>query len=255
MLSGTNRITYKQATMADIDDIIDLMQTWAILEKEKVFVWPKKLCYEPIKKNIGEGKFFIARDSNSNALIAYKRIFYIDNEKELKRITQKEIRCANEEPILVDVGKFDEFGNYEQINSLPFSLLDNDICIYTGSDFTHPLYRNKGINDALMNFAFNQIKNKIAFAIDEKKAKRIVLFFGLVHTNASINLSKQKDRSFTIAHAFRSLCTSFTNKNIFLQLYRYKAYMPVWDMNATEWYHIPDDQSIPKFGCVLTCCL
>jgi hypothetical protein len=128
----------------------------------------------------------------------------------------------------------------------------NAVYIYDGADFTKNLFRGQGINLELTKRAFECIREDAQRLIKESQATRLVLLYGLTYLNDYDDMGEGKSRSPSILKAFRAFAQSLTGTYVQEVLhYRYKAFMPTFDLDSQECKPRPDSEAIPGYGNVL----
>ncbi|OGB84520.1 hypothetical protein A3F66_06825 [candidate division TM6 bacterium RIFCSPHIGHO2_12_FULL_32_22] len=234
---------YRKATLDDLSKLLELIERHAIKDSKKIVILPKRFRRDVLIKNIESGSIFVAEDSDE--IIAYKKLFLIkENQKD--EILKNELRIGRGEKL---------FGG-SITDKLEFVISDEleiapGLSIYTGGDFTRDDKRGLGISTKLTDFALNFVSELVRAEIEHHSSLSLV--YGLTDSNAGEFPGHHLDRSTSILKSFRKFLESVTNSDIAKILhFRYRAFMPCFDSESTELKPLPDDQSIPGVGCVLT---
>ncbi|MFV0340162.1 MAG: hypothetical protein ACK5MA_05975 [Parachlamydiaceae bacterium] len=240
--------TFAKANEKDADGIDMLMSTEGILDYRKIVILPHKFRRGTIESAIKDGRFFVARDQGS--VVGYKKLFVLKNVEEQNDMMANEIRCVN--GILVDAFSFTGAVGRKLSDPPPQLYNKRDLCIYDGADFTKNSHRGQRINPELTQRAFALIREDAKRLIQEKQAKRLVLLYGLTHLNDYDDRGEGTSRTPSILKAFRVFAKSLTGvvpKEVLH--YRYKAFMPTFDLNSQVCKPRLDSESIPGYGNVL----
>lgn len=245
-------ITYHQATEDDTPQLLDIIGKYGIEDRDKIVILPKIFREPAIKNDILKGRLYCAKEGSD--IVAFKKLFIINDFDEFKDILINEIRCGDKKSLL-DASTIEqtnkkpiEISSYQPISSLTDK---NSVYIYFGGDFTIPSHRNKGINSQLIQHAFETIVIDTMKTIVKDNFKHIVLLYGLTKHNAGENGGI--DRTPSIVKAFDKFTKKIGPKCNEEPLYlsRYKAFMPTFDPEGTECKPLPDDQAIAGYGNVL----
>lgn len=245
--------TYGKALLKDAGAIDTLMSTEGIYDNDKIVILPNKFRKGSIESAIKIERFFVAR--NDEAVVGYKKLFVLKDPEEREEMLTNEIRCLKGDPI----DGYSIRGTEETV-SCRERLLDpaaqtytnNDLYIYDGADFTKNVFRGKGINSELTKRAFEHIKEDVKKLINEKRAERIILVYGLTYLNDYDDKGEGKSRTPSILGSFTSFAHTLTG--IYpeeVKHFRYKAFMPTFDLDNQECRPRPDSEAIPGYGNVL----
>lgn len=246
--------SYKQAALNDVEKILSLMNDEAVRDAGKIVIVPKKFREGAIQKAVEEERMFVATDSLER-IVAYKKLYIVPKD-EKKDLLESEIRCLGNDSKLVDEGLYVPLNDYTKrlrlsiINQVVYD--QNDLMIYTGSDFTHPKCRNQGISTQLTAFAFSTLLSKVKDLLQEQDLKRIHLAYGLTASNDSVDGFDGKGRTPGIVKTFGSFLENVGLKDAGLYHCRYKAWMPTFDPESEICVPLPDESSIAGFGNVIT---
>ncbi len=239
--------TYRRAEEHDIPALLALIKEQAIHDSDKIVILPEPFREKSLRDAIKKRRLFVAEFNNT--LVGYKKLFLIEDEQEKDDILRNELRCLDAQPDLA--------GHLSGKQFTPQAITHikdlYDVCIYNGADFTAPSHRKQKINTRLTTVALALIKNDIKRSMQEKKAHRITMVYGLTHQNAGNEPCQYPDRTIGISRRFRKFIDSLgvvANKP-FLHM-RYPAFMPTFDPTATELKPRPDSESVAGFGCVLS---
>jgi hypothetical protein len=248
-----NNYQFQQATDKHAQQIVDIINNHAFADNTKIAIFPKKFREPDIQDNIKKGRLYCAANK-ADEVIAFKKLFIINDEQEYNKRTTNEIRCTGNNNCHVRTQVFNaDHSNLDTIPTVPFSFT-NSVIIYCGSDYTLPAYRNQRINSELTNYAFNAIKNDTLNAIKKNNFDNIVLLYGLTKDNAGEQGGI--DRTPSIVRAFRRFVERVSmqalNKpattNTMILHSQYEATMPLFDPESNEC--IPCT-TIGKYGNVL----
>lgn len=248
------------AVESDIDNIANIIDKEAQKESKRLVILPKKFQKDILKKTITNNRLFVAKDisGKDNPIAGYKKLFILDGD-EKEEVLRDEIRCVGQLPVCqANITQKSEFGE-----SISRSKVKSDYCdtlaIYTGGDYTLPEFRGKGVNSKLIDFALKSLKPEILEKIKDKKIKFLSLVYGITKFNCGKVPGDKEDRSYHIAKAFIEFIKSlnaqvdnFSADNIVLNYKRYPSFMPTFDYNGQELKPLPDENSVPGYGCVLT---
>jgi hypothetical protein len=239
---------YEKAQPKDAEGIDGLMSSEGIHDNKKIVILPHKFRKGAIESAIQSGRFFVARDRES--VVGYKKLFVMKNVEEQQDMLANEIRCVNGS--LVDA--FSYTGSEScRLSDPPLQKYHKrDLYIYDGADFTKKGHRGQRINPELTQRAFELIREDAKKLIQEKQAKRLILLYGLTHLNDYDDKGEGKSRTPSILKAFKVFAQSLTGTEPKEVLhYRYKAFMPTFDLDNQECKPRPDSESIPGYGNVL----
>jgi len=250
-------ITYYQAMPQHAQGIVDVINNHAIKDNTKIVILPKQFRAMAVEQNIAQKRLYCALNQ-AEEVVAFKKLFIINNKEEYTKITQNEIRCKGNNPcIKTQIFNGNGIGKSSNLNLFsPFSF-KNSVVIYCGGDYTMPAYRNQKVNSNLTHHAFNSIKNDAIDTIKKNNLDNIVLLYGL----AKINAGEEGgiDRTPSIVRALKKFseqiiheCFNITSKSSIVFHQQYEALMPIFDPESNECGPLPDDESIPKYGNVLT---
>lgn len=241
--------SFELASEQDIDKITNIIDNDARHDSQKIVILPKKFQKDILQKNIENGKLFVAK--NNNSILGYKKLFVLENE-EKHDVLVNEIRCTAEPVYQAKI-----YENLEFIDSQDNLVINpdssNNLIIYTGGDYTLPQFRGCGINSKLMDYSLSLIKPEILEKLRDNKIIFLSLVYGITKYNSGQVPGDKGDRSYYIAKAFINFIKSLGfQDNIALDYARYKSFMPTFDYNSQELKPLPDEQSVPGFGCILT---
>ncbi len=230
-------LIYKKATQSDVNSLLKVIDEQAINDSTKIVILPKKFRQGALEGDIVKNRLYCVTKEGSDGIIAFKKLFIINDENEYDDITQNEIRC------------------HDKNSMMPSFTFKDSVSIYFGGDYTVPHYRHQGINSRLIRHTLEDIKDDVIKAVQTKKAHNIVLLYGLTKANSG-ETSDGIDRTPSIIRAFRAFAQQVAiecncNEDIDLYHSRYQAFMPTFDPEDSECKPLPDDQSIPGYGNVL----
>lgn len=251
MQSCDNKIVYRTARQEDLDQLLELINTQAVYDRDKIVILPNKFRAGALQAGINKNRYFVAEANGK--IIGYKKLFLMADEKEKEDVLVNEIRCIDNEHNCTFAGIIGNDDLFEQDGSIP-SKQHFDLCIYNGGDFTCPAYRGKGINKQLTNQALLSLIEPVRQQIQEKKASAITMLFGLTKANAGEYPGAFADRTPSIVKSFRTFLNEFENCQSGVQLLhnRYRAFMPTFDPESQECVPLDDKHSVSGFGCILT---
>lgn len=236
--------TYQQAHNEHLESLLTLINTHAIHDDKNIVILPKKFRKQSLEQAIAEKKIYVTLNKD-NEVIAYKKLYIIENASDKTNILTDELRCigTHRQP------KTASFINTNHNDTpTPFMLDDQDVYIYNGGDFTHPNYRNKGINKELTHYALEQQRKKINL----QAMQRIILAYGLTKANAGKD-GNTPDRTPSIAKTFSTFIMDITNQSQdpALEHHAFKAYMPTFDPDNQECKPRSDKHAIKGYGNLL----
>ncbi len=245
-------ITYQEATKDHTTSIVNLINDHAAKDNDKIVILPKKFRQFAIEENILHKKLYCATTQN-NEVIAFKKLYIIDDQKEFENIIYNEIRCSGDKSEFVKSVAFTPNNTPEKLLfdiNIPFSL-ENGVIIYNGNDYTKESHRGQRINSLLMNYALDSKVNDVKqIIIDHKKLNYIVLMYGLTQFNAGQNGGINRTPS--IVNAFRKFVNKVSPDNINNIIHKsYHSFMPTFDPEDEECKPLPDKHSIPGYGNIL----
>lgn len=253
-------IRYEQAINQHILGVVDLLNK-AENDKDKIVIVPKDFRYTAVNNAIQNKQLYIA--CNNTKIIAFKKLFIINNKSDYKDITKNEIRCHGKNTYPIDTHKIRIYNNIfnaspnTEYDTIPSFKYNNSLVIYFGGDYTDPEYRNKGINGRLTYESFEQIKNTVINLIQQKNLWYIVLLYGLTKFNSGED-TNGIDRTPSISKAFITFAQTIQKfffpsdaSNPILHHLRYQAFMPTFDPESKQCVPLSDGKSIPGYGNIL----
>jgi hypothetical protein len=248
-------VEYRRAQESDIPSVVSLMEE-SSSEIDKLVVLPTA-CREPFVRELVEKKhLFVA--AVDNKVVATKKLFVTEGA-EREDIIKNVIRSEGERARRSFRGKVNEGGivvPYPNNGSTTSSAPAYGVCIYDGFDFTGKAFRGRGMNTGLFNVAFDTIAPQVKDALRKKNQKNVTLLYGVTYPNAGKKPGEDSDRMPSIARSFQSfLRRHIVDKKaypIVLEHSRYHIVMPTFDQNSQECKLLPEEMSVPAYGCVLT---
>jgi hypothetical protein len=248
-------LLFHKATQSDVASLLKVINEQAIEDSAKIVILPKKFRQGALESDIAKNRVYCVTKSESDEVIAFKKLFIIDDAEEHQKITHDEIRCHGEKSNVVDVHMI--YNSGQATSFFPSFNADDSVSIYFGGDYTVPDYRNQKVNSSLVKYAFEDIKNDVVKAVQSKKAPNIVLLYGLTTTNSGEGEDENSiDRTPSIIRAFKPFVKEIAaqtnhSKDIILYHSRYIAYMPTFDADSTVCKPLPDKHAIQGYGNVL----
>ena len=252
-LKGSESLLYRKADLTDSHELNAVMGLEGIHDSDKIVILPHKFRLLSIESSIQKSRFFVARTAHE--LVGYKKLFLVDTLEERNDIFLHEIRCT--EGILVDQRSFKlhgqhEYSAYAPLENVFFSSSDTDSVIYDGADFTKADQRGKGINHALTTAAFTALQEPMEKLLTRPDTQRIILVYGLTYLNDYNDQGEGRSRTPGIVHSFalfiHALTGSYPSE---IQHYRYRSFMPTFNLENEECIPKPDSEAIPGYGNVL----
>ena len=244
---------FRLATQDDISSVVKVINTEAYMEKN-IVTPPKKFMPNYIEQLVQKGRLFIVADSKE--VVAYKKLFVMDDPAERGGVLNDEIRCNS-------IPTYSGTILYEN-DALKFQEGTNNACpsaityIYNGGDYTKKENRGKGLNTKLMHYALKVIKNKTIENINTEKSKELALVYGITAANGAFNLGDpEKDRTYSIAKAFipfaQGVSEEFADSKgaPHVTHQRYEAYMPSFAADSDTFKPLDDEYSLEGKGVVL----
>ena len=253
--------THKQATSDDIQAIVELMNNHAAQDAmDKIVIVPKIFREDYVRNGVETGRFFVTY--KNNIVIAYKKLFCITDNQERNDILTSELRLNTP---AVAVGKFFT-ASHQMIsdNSLtyifPNFFTDAITILYTGTDYVHPDMRTHGINVKLTTYALHSSIKTILRDIDARKSTYIALVYGLTQENADREDNLMGGRTGNIIKIFESFMSNQLFEKGFEKpteyiLTRHCSFKPSFAVDSEECKPLPDDKSVPGYGCALIAAL
>lgn len=251
---STFAMEYRKATFQDIDSMVVLMNEEAHKDSDKIVIVPKAFRRNYVQDGIEKGRFFVAVAS-SEKIVGYKKLFGITDEFELNNILLDELRFQQDKHVMSVLVAIDDL-NKSVIDYEPIDI-HNTFYIYNGADFTHPEYRNRGINNQLMLHALGEVGDEY---LRMEHKRKLALVYGLTKDNAGDDNDIVGGRTKGIVKEMISLVKVMAKKigvpePASLLLSRYTAYKPSFDPESSECIPLPDAESIPGYGCMIFCAL
>ncbi|MCL5875642.1 MAG: hypothetical protein M1114_04170 [Candidatus Dependentiae bacterium] len=244
--------TYHQATIDDLSSLLNLINTQAIHDAEKIVIVPEKFRSFCLQSAIDKGRMFVAKNHDGE-IVGYKKLFLITDKDEQNDILANEIRCMGEDTRCTFAGEVSTNGQVIQTD-MPLFDVTQTTYLYTGGDFTVAPHRGKGINSALTNASLTYIYDDVKEHMKQNKSKYLALLYGITQANAGKTPGANGDRTPSIAQSFRSFAQEVvpTSQPISITHHRYQAFKPSFDPSSQELRPLPDNKSIEGFGCLLT---
>ncbi len=250
--SFASEYSYNLATTKDIPALLELINTQAILDADKIVIVPEKFRSLCLESAVEKKRMFVAKD-NQGTIVGYKKLFVITDPTEQHDILVNEIRCMGEDIRCTLSGEIDNDGHITEGTAALLNSADTTY-VYTGGDFTIATHRGHGINSALTDASLTHIKDQIKTHIKENKSRSLAFAYGITRANAGERPGAYGDRTPSIAQSFRSFAQDAFNptKAITFAHHRYQAFKPSFDPSSQELRPLPDNKSIEGFGCLLT---
>lgn len=242
---------YKQAQLEDVPQLLDIISNEAIHESKKIVILPEKFREMALCGAIKKGRIFVAKDQDK--IVSYKKLFLITDEAEKDDILYNEIRALGHTAQCTYAGVIDENDSFV-IGSTVKQVSPYTTCIYNGADFTRVAYRGKGINHKLMAAALAVINNQVRESMKKHACNTVTMLYGITEENAGPKPGVVPDRTPSISRSFKEFVRTLENNDnpVTLQHYRYRAFMPTFDPKSDVLQPLPDDKSVPGFGCSLS---
>lgn len=258
LLGMQDIIEYKQASLDDLKGLVTIINEDAVKDSDKIVVLPENFREGSTKNAIEKGRIFIA--TNYNKIIGFKKLFVAQND-ECNDILTHELRITSGQEVQACakiVFNSDVHTENTEPSVIKNILKDPITYIYTGGDFTHALYRGKGINNNLTTSAFNSIESCVVDDIKKKQSLYLAIMYGLTTDNAGSLHDIMGGRTKNIAKQFIPFAQTVTkacNMSIPREFFigRYNALKPSFDLKDKECKPLPDEKSIPGYGYVILC--
>lgn len=248
-------IEYRKAIMQDAAGIVELINTYGVHDNNKIVILPLKFRLPAVQKNIEAGRYYIARDIAHNKIVAFKKLYLLDDPQELHEVATQELRYAGPDSVLVDssILTYEADRIEKEKSQVQVNLATRTLLMYTGGDFTAPEYRNKGINTKLTECAFADPDIKKEIGIRLKNSSMIACVYGLTHFNDYAADGSGTSRTIGIARLFGHCIATVMNIHTRIIVYhkRFKSFMPTFDFSSAECAPLPDEQAVPGYGNVL----
>ena len=248
--SSNAEITYRLALQEDKSQLLELINTQAVYDSDKIVILPKKFRSIALEAGIQKKRYFVAE--NNGKIIGYKKLFVMTDEEEKSDVLANEIRCVNNDHNRTFAGLIDAQGVFNDLEAGQSHNCYN-LCIYNGADFTMQDYRGKGVNKQLTNFALLSLVDQAKQLIHEKKSHAITMLYGITQANAGEFPGAASDRTSSIVQSFKLFLQKLENRQdpITLHHHRYRAFKPTFDPESQECKPLSDEHSVAGYGCVL----
>jgi len=251
--------TYAQATSEDVPSVLELINTHANNDSDKIVIVPKAFRQAYVQSAVNTGRLFVAK--HNDHVIGYKKLFCITDPQELKETLIDEIRCMST-PVACGAVLSPAYDEVQSIASTAITELNSKkvTYVYTGADFTHPAHRGKGVNATLMDYALAVSSRSVVDHGKEQGSAYLAIVYGLTESNAGKKENVLDGRTRGILSHFAIYATSIA-KALGVQspeqfmLSRHCAFKPSFASESTECVPLPDEQAIPGYGCIITCAL
>lgn len=250
-ISLASHSMYRLAQETDIPALLTLIQTKAVQDQDKIVILPEQFREHALQHEIANNRLFVAE--HGSEIVGYKKLFLIEDDREKRAIMFDELRMNKP---AVYIGTIDQDSNFAETDVF-FPVETYDLCLYNGADFTAPEQRGKGINSGLTAFALHSLQPAVSAFIQEKNPTSIHMLYGITQDNAGEKPGQYPDRTVKISQQFRTFIGSMLNmapEKPFIHM-RHKAAKPSFDLEdltAQEPQPLPDEDSIPGFGCILS---
>ncbi len=247
-----HHIDYRRATLPDVPGVLDLMNTQAVHDSNKIVIVPERFRKQYLEGAVSSGSLFVA--SQGKNIVGYKKLFCINPANRDETIND-ELRL-NTTPVAQATVSLPDLQASPQPLVAPSPT--STTYVYTGADFTHPQYRSKGINSNLTKHALTAVTKEAIEQCRRQKIAHIAMVYGLTQENAGVenNLLDGRTRGIVqqfmpFARRIADACGSTQPTSMLLS--RHAAFKPSFDPQATECRPLPDRSSIPGYGCMIAC--
>jgi len=250
-------IIYRQATSGDVQGIVDLINTQAYKDSDKIVIVPEAFRVGYVENGIRERRFFVAVDGKR--IIGYKKLFCMIDRQESEVILGNELRLRGTKPKIAGSISIDDQVSLSSARAEIPELFSVPVTsVYTGADYVHPDYRGKCINSDLTKYALDAVLPTVIEHIQGNKSRFIALVYGLTHSNAGEGDNLLGGRTGGIVKAFgpfaqRVAVASNCISPSLVHLSRHDAFKPSFDPKADACRPLSDDKSIPGYGCLIAC--
>ncbi len=254
--------TYARACDADVDQLHRLIdEARATQANERLVFLPTMFQRATLKNQIAQGRLFVAKDGD-NTVIGFKKLFVITDQQEQHEILTGEIRSHGSNAKQLYSGFYNPTFELRETEHTP-DYSENTTYVYNGGDFTHPDFRQKGVNRALMQKALELVRKDTVDKVQIKKSTHLALVYGLVNQTAGINErgeekpGSETDRTSSIVKCFAPFAREVhqevygSSESQSIGYYRYKAFKPSFDSDSQKCVPKPDQFSVEARGCVL----
>jgi len=247
------QITFHKATETNILQIINFIDTHAAQKQDKKIDFPKNYKRSIIHSQIANNKLYYA--TNKNSIIAFKKLFIINDSNFYQYIAECEIRCKGSK--ITRENSYIIENNISKNTSEPSPCYEfnNSLIISLGKDFagnyTIATEGKDELNYDLLSYAFQSIQEDTVSTIQKKNPLYIVLLYVLTKENDVINNDLNQNPA--IIQAFNNFIKKVIDKCYYTynnQLYHniYKTFVSTYDPNSNDRLPLPDDQSMAGDG-------
>lgn len=243
-----DQISCKLATTEDAPDILDLFAHYASHDAaESVVIVPKIHRVGYIQSAINDRRLAIARAAT--VLVGIKKIYVVPDDH-VQEVLGNELNVRPDN--LLVAGAFGIDNQFRASAALSdVNLCPDDVYVYTGTDYTRPDFRGKGVNSQLYTYAFACLKESILNHFKNRQSRNIHLLYGLVKKNGPHN--GVDGRTESILKSFRQFVQSLPIKqNKPIQFQSYQAQMPIFNPEAQELDLSAITHFIDGSGCILS---
>ena len=250
---------YKRATHEDVKSIVDLMNTHACKESDKIVIVPERFRAGYVQSAVDAGRLFVA--VYDQKIIGYKKLFCVTDAEELNDILSSELRCSGTQPVVCGAASRADMTVQDVSSDAITQLLSSPVTyIYNGADFTHPDHRGKGVNSQLTEYELNTVSQAVIEHFKDHQSTHLAMAYGLTQSNAGQERDLLDGRTHGIIKQFIPHVQTIANavnavSPTSILLSRHHAFKPSFDPKATECKPLADDQAIPGYGCLIACTL
>ena len=246
----------RRALERDIPDLVDLINTQACKDSDKIVIVPEQFRTAYIRSAVGDDRMFVA--THASNIIGFKKLFCITDNDERDDILANELRCiGGVEPVVVESVSLNGLKSQDASPEELEKLFSSPVTyIYNGADFTHPDHREKGLNSRLTKYALDLVTKPTADHVQRNKSTYVALVYGITQANSGKERDVLGGRSKGIVNQFipfvkavAQVCGRTPQSHVLLT--RHHAFKPSFDPKAVECRPLSDDQAIAGYGCLL----
>jgi hypothetical protein len=178
------QLRFRAAEPKDAELVLQLVESQDDI-RDRLMIPPRIFRREWIEKKIKMGLWLAeAHDSPSGAsrsqLVGMKTLYFLTDPEEREKTLRDELRIFSSAMLESSTFTFDSSRRREPS---PVSLPPDTIYLYSGSDYTVPEYRRRGVNKKLTQFAMGGLAQDILRRLDLAGGMTLACVCGVVCEN------------------------------------------------------------------------